>query len=318
MTREAFRPCRKRLRAGLPLSHATVLLGFPRQVSDRLRGLSLSTSPFSERNSTRAYAAHDQMPAVAHLPRLWSALTNSRSIFRGTVTADHLNRGMLLQPGFDAVGRTVREQINGPTLLQVTDQRPVPQTAFVCPIIQTNHARGSLRRLFPATNQTQDGIATSAEALFASSVGPGLTSDSESELTEGFLQPVGALSVRTTELWESFSENLLRTGALFTEKTTDMQDETDRTPTGGEISQGACVPTLDVRRWSPTGGAGSHWRRGTQGQGDLTSYLYLFNLDIRKVGKNEHRRSLGPQKWKGKTKKCSISQYTTSLISEVA
>src|SRR5437588_12941103 len=66
MTREARRPCRKRLQAGLPLSHATVLLGFPRQVSDRLRGLSLSTSPFSERNPTRAYAAHDQMPAVTH------------------------------------------------------------------------------------------------------------------------------------------------------------------------------------------------------------------------------------------------------------
>src|SRR6266496_3599603 len=107
MTREAFRPCRKRLRAGLPLSHATVLLGFPRQVSDRLRGLSLSTSPFSERNSTRASAAHDQVPPVAHLPRLWSALTNSRSIFRGAIAADYLNRGMLLQPSFDGLNCAV-------------------------------------------------------------------------------------------------------------------------------------------------------------------------------------------------------------------
>src|SRR5437868_8462119 len=98
MTREARRPCRKRLRAGLPLSHATVLLGFPRQVSDHLRGLSLSTSPFSERNPTRAYAAHEHVPAVAHLPRLWSAFANSRSIFRGAIAADHLKRGMLLQP----------------------------------------------------------------------------------------------------------------------------------------------------------------------------------------------------------------------------
>ncbi|SRR5712692_6174008 len=115
------------------------------------------------------------------------------------------------------------------------------------------------------------------------------------------------LRVRMTELWESFSENLLRTRTLFTEKTTYMQDETDGTPNGGEISQRTCIPTLDVRRLSPTGGAGSHGRRGTQGQGDLKSYLYLFNLDIRKVGKNDHRMSLGPQKWKGKTKKCSIS-----------
>ena len=179
----------------------------------------------------------DQMPAVAHLPRLWSALTNSRSIFRGAISADHLKRGMLLQPGFDAVGRAVRQQINGPTLLQVTDQRPVTQSAFVCPIIQTNHARGRWRRLFPQTNQTQDGIATPADAELASGVGSCLAADSESKLTEGCLQPCGALSVRTTELWESFSENLLSTGALFTEKTTYMQDETDGTPNGGEISQ---------------------------------------------------------------------------------
>jgi hypothetical protein len=50
MTRKTRRPHPKRLQVRLPLSHATVLFGFPRQVSDRLRGLSLSTPPFSERN----------------------------------------------------------------------------------------------------------------------------------------------------------------------------------------------------------------------------------------------------------------------------
>ena len=65
-------------------------------------------------------------------------------------------------------------------------------TSCRTPIIQTNHARGRLSRLFPETNQTQDGIATSADAELASGVGSGLTSDSESKLTEGFLQPVGA------------------------------------------------------------------------------------------------------------------------------
>jgi hypothetical protein len=217
---------------------------------------------------------------------------------------------MLLQPGCDALNRAIREQINGPTLLQVTDQRPVTQSAFVYPIIQTNHARGRVSRLFSETNQTQDGIATSADAELASGVGSCLAADSESKLTEGFLQPCGALSVRTTELWESFSENLLRTGALFTEKTTDMQDETDGTPNGGKISQGAGIATLDVRRLGPTRGTESHWRRGTQGKGDLKSYLYLFNLDIRKVGKNDHRMSLGPQKWKGgKEKMFNVSVY---------
>ncbi len=49
----------------------------------------------------------DQMPAVAHLPRLWSAFAKSRSILRGAIAADHLNRGMLLQPSLDGLGRAV-------------------------------------------------------------------------------------------------------------------------------------------------------------------------------------------------------------------
>lgn len=75
---------------------------------------------------------------------------------------------MLLQPGCDALHGAVRQQVNGQTPLQVTDQRPVTQSAFVCPIIQANHARGRMRRLFAAAHQTQDGIATAAEAESAS------------------------------------------------------------------------------------------------------------------------------------------------------
>jgi hypothetical protein len=80
------------------------------------------------------------VPAVAHLSRLWSAFANRRSIFRRAITADYLNRRMLLQPGFDGLNRTVGEQVNGPTALQVTDQRAVAQSADDGPVVQTNDA----------------------------------------------------------------------------------------------------------------------------------------------------------------------------------
>src|SRR6266700_3379560 len=54
MTRKTRRPCPKRLPASLPLPHAIVLFGFPLQVSDRLRGLLLSTPPFFQRKLTSA------------------------------------------------------------------------------------------------------------------------------------------------------------------------------------------------------------------------------------------------------------------------
>ena len=76
-------------------------------------------------------------------------------------------------------------------------------------------------------NQAQDGIATSADAQLTSHIRSGLAPDFESELTEGLLEPFGALSVRATKLWKSFHEDLLRTGTLFAKETTHMHNETD-------------------------------------------------------------------------------------------
>jgi len=95
-------------------------------------------------------------------------------------------------------------------------------------------------------NQAQDRIATSADAQLASNIGSCLTPYRESKLAERFLQPVGALSVRTAEFWESFHEDLLSTRALFTEETTHMHDEADWTPNGWKIAQRSCIPTLDA------------------------------------------------------------------------
>jgi len=42
--------------------------------------------------------------------------------------------------------------------------------------------------------------------------------------------------MRTTELWESFNEDLLSTGALFAKETTHMHNETDWLPNGGKVT----------------------------------------------------------------------------------
>jgi len=85
-------------------------------------------------------------------------------------------------------------------------------------------------------NQTQDRISTPAEAELASQICASLASFFEAKLAKRFLQPFGALSVRTAEIGKSFHENLLGTGTPFTEKTTHMQNEKDGTPNGGKIA----------------------------------------------------------------------------------
>jgi hypothetical protein len=55
-------------------------------------------------------------------------------------------------------------------------------------------------------------------------------------MAKRFLQPFGALRVRTAEIGKSFHENLLSAGALFTEKTAYMHDETERVAYRGQIA----------------------------------------------------------------------------------
>ena len=139
------------------------------------------------------------------------------------------------------------EQINRLATLQVTDQGPVPLSAFPGPVIDAHDpGRWGIRQLM-ATNQAQNGIAAPIEALFAAYLGSGLSSGCQSKLTEGFLQLDGALSMRAAKLWEPFCENLLWAGALGAEKATHVQNETDRTPTGWKVMQSACIATLHPR-----------------------------------------------------------------------
>jgi hypothetical protein len=93
------------------------------------------------------------------------------------------------------------------------------------------------------------------------------------------------------ECWEPLNKNLLSTGALVTEKATDMQDETEWTTDRGKIAQRACIAALDARGCHPTRGAQSCWGYGTQSECDLLCYLYPFHFDIEKIGKNDHKIS---------------------------
>jgi hypothetical protein len=168
-----------------------------------------------------------------------------------------------------------------------------------------------------ASNQTQDGIATSADAHLTSHIGTSLTSSSEPKLTKRFLQSYGTLGMRTTKLWQPFDKDLLGTGALLTEETTYLHEKADWTPNRGKITQGPRVATLDARRCGSTGRAESRWRYRTQSQSNFFSDFYSLHFDIGQVWKNDHRMMVVLEK-DGEQIKCLTLYYTTLLISKVA
>jgi hypothetical protein len=105
-----------------------------------------------------------------------------------------------------------------------------------------------------AAYQAQDGIAAPTETVFAADFSSGLSTSCQSQLAEGLLQLDGALRMRMAQLWKPFSENLLRTVALGAEKATHVQHERDRTPTGWQVMQSACLATLH-----PPGAGSTPW-----------------------------------------------------------
>src|SRR2546426_8991218 len=120
MTRKTHRPCRKRLRARLPLSHATVLFGFPLQVSDRLRGLSLSTPPLSERNLNKRLCGAQADEICPHIE--WLEEHQKRQQ-KHILLHDHDSRDQF--PGVTA-SRTQRFQLCDQAASQVLDGSAYP------------------------------------------------------------------------------------------------------------------------------------------------------------------------------------------------
>ena len=58
-----------------------------------------------------------------------------------TITGDHLNAGVGLQPGCEAVRLTVGQQVNDGTTFQVNEDRAVTLATLPGPVIHPEHAR---------------------------------------------------------------------------------------------------------------------------------------------------------------------------------
>lgn len=149
------------------------------------------------------------------------------------------------------VERSGRTSI-GTERTRLTDERPRAQSAFPRPVIQANYARRWSVGQRMMADETQNGIATATDTQLAPQPRSCLASHQEAKLTEHLLQSERTLSMWVAQLWQTFSENLLGTGALHAEKATHRQDQMDRTSTGGQIMQFADVATLYPRRVGST------------------------------------------------------------------
>ncbi len=87
------------------------------------------------------------------------------SVSRTTVAGDHLDAGMGLQPGCEAVRLAVGQQVNDSMAFQVDEDRAVALAALLGPVVHSKHARRRAGRRRRATaDEAQQGGAAHGRA----------------------------------------------------------------------------------------------------------------------------------------------------------
>ena len=80
----------------------------------------------------------EQMPAVSDLTGLWRAEVHASGVFGRAVPGDGGDAGVPLEPTGQGRGRTIWQQVDDPTAIQVDRDRPVAAALSKRPIVDTD------------------------------------------------------------------------------------------------------------------------------------------------------------------------------------
>src|SRR5438128_8489662 len=79
------------------------------------------------------------METISNLHGLWSALAGGIGIVARSISADHFDFGMALQPGLRGFLRAIGEQIDDAMALQIDQNGPIVLSAFVGPVVESEY-----------------------------------------------------------------------------------------------------------------------------------------------------------------------------------
>jgi hypothetical protein len=99
--------------------------------------------------------------------------------------------------------------------------------------------------------------------------GPSLTTQSEPDAAVGVVQSTGRSGPGVGHVRNPLGEELLRTGPIAAEETTDLEPELDRSTLPWKIVQRASIAAVDAPRDVPAFGAGTGRAAGLDDEGHL-------------------------------------------------
>src|SRR2546421_8008982 len=77
------------------------------------------------------------MESVGTLNGFWCPHCSSASKFASTITTNQLNARMLFQPSREGHGLTIRKQVNWFPCFLINEDRAIPSSSAICPLIHT-------------------------------------------------------------------------------------------------------------------------------------------------------------------------------------
>jgi hypothetical protein len=104
------------------------------------------------------------MKTVGHLDSLRGSTGGAVGIDSAPVTADHFRARMRLQPSRNAIGATIRQQVDGDVLFQIDQDSAILLTFAPSPIIDAHNCRPYNRRGWSQLQPSQNRIGAGGHA----------------------------------------------------------------------------------------------------------------------------------------------------------
>jgi hypothetical protein len=178
---------------------------------------------------------------------------------RGAIAADDLDPRTLGQPGRDAAGLAVRQQVYWSAGLDVDQHGSVDAALPHRVLVDANHTRARWLRLWESVDQPQDGVPADSRSEDAGKPGTGATGQGEANLSQHRPHSFGPLAVPPGQARGLLDERPPPAGDLFAREAPDTKPQHNPPPRHRKVRRKPQVGAVHPLRpataaWTPCTG----------------------------------------------------------------
>jgi hypothetical protein len=206
--------------------------------------------------------------AVHHLDSSRGTARRPLRIDGGPVPRDDLHSRMRLQPRGHRVGGALRQEIDGPALLMIAQQCPIPPSPLEGKVIDTQDTHSTDRGEGARTDRGHYRLPGGRQAQVVGQSRAGTATHGHPDLHHGATGQLRAPRPRRRERLQTLTEDRARTLCVGAAEAPDVHTQLDRRRTPGQVGERASIAAVHtLRRLVAQGAAGGRRTgRGLHGE----------------------------------------------------